>query len=376
MATVARWPGPLPRKSVLAYSTIELEVRNEEHRGALVRLWSENLPHHERVGQVARERLQWLYDDNPAGPPRTLLALHVEQNQIIGCGSTLRRRMWALGRMIDTGMPCDFAVTKKHRVGGAAIGIQRALVDGSNAAGLAFLCGSPNKKSLPIVKRVGYHVIGDAHAWVKPLRSAYKLRAYLKHPLLAQLAGPVVDLALRSLDLVRVPPRRAWVGELVDRADDRFDGLWDRARERYMIMGEKTSAFLNWRYGGFTTERYRMFALTAKDGGALAGFVVFYTRPDGKVFVVDLFAEDLQATLDQLMMGFARAMRREGHTSIYLNYVGNGAFGERLKRAGFFRTTDLKRSLVVYFEKGAPDALADGLLKRDNWLMFDGDMDI
>ena len=200
-------------------------------------------------------------------------------------------------------------------MGGAAIGIQRALVEGSNAAGLAFLCGSPNKKSLPIVKRVGYHVIGDAHAWVKPLRSAYKLRAYLKHPLLAQLAGPVVDLALRSIDMVRVPPRRTWVGALVDRADDRFDALWDRARERYMILGEKTSTFLNWRYGGFTTERYRMFALSAKDGGALAGFVVFYTRPDGKVFVVDLFAEDLQATLDQLMMGFARAMRREGHTS-------------------------------------------------------------
>ena len=76
------------------------------------------------------------------------------------------------------------------------------------------------------------------------------------------------------------------------------------------------------------------------------------------------------------MMGFARAMRREGHTSIYLNYVGNVAFGERLKRVGFFRTTDLKRSLVVYFEKGTPEALADGLLKRDNWLMFDGDMDI
>src|SRR6185436_6826616 len=113
-----------PRAPVLAYSTIELEPRNQEHRAALIRLWSENLPHRDRVGEVAGARRQWLYDDNPAGPPRTLLSVHVEQQEIIGCGSTLRRRMWALGRMVESGMPCDFAVTKRHRIGGAAIGIQ------------------------------------------------------------------------------------------------------------------------------------------------------------------------------------------------------------------------------------------------------------
>jgi hypothetical protein len=69
-------------------------------------------------------------------------------------------------------------------------------------------------------------------------------------------------------------------------------------------------------------------------------------------------------------------VRREGHRSIYLNYVGNAAFGNRLKKVGFFRSTDLKRSLIVFYKKDTPPALADELLKRDNWLMFDGDMDI
>jgi hypothetical protein len=360
----------------LAYSTIELDIQNQDHRAALIRMWSENLPHRDGIGQVVGARLRWLYDDNPDGPPRTLLALHGEQKEIVGCGSTLRRRMWAFGRMVETGMPCDFAVVKKHRIGGAAIGIQRALTEGSRAAGQTFLCGSPNRKSLPITKRIGYQVIGDAHAWVKPLRSAYKLGEYVKSPLLARLAGPVLDVALRTMDRVRVPPRRkTWGGEILERADARFDGLWERARERYTLIGEKTAGFLNWRYGGFTTQRYRIFALTAQEGGRVAGFVVYAVVND-KVFVADLFAEDLEGALDQLLMGFARVVRREGHVSIFLNYVGSAAFGERLKRLGYFRTADLKRSLVVFFEKGTPSELASELLKRENWLMFDGDMDI
>ena len=70
-------------------------------------------------------------------------------------------------------------------------------------------------------------------------------------------------------------------------------------------------------------------------------------------------------------------MRREGHVSIFLNYVGSTALSEsRLKRIGFFRTADLKRSLIVFFKEETPHPPAEALLQRDNWLMFDGDMDI
>jgi hypothetical protein len=357
----------------LAYSTIELEVRNADHRAVLTRLWAENLPD-KRVGENAVARMQWLYHDNPSGPPRTLLAIHVEKNEFIGCGSTLRRRMWAFGEMVVTGMPCDFAVAKSHRVGGAAIGIQRALNDTSDAAGFSFLIGSPNRKSIPIVKRVGYQVIGDVSTWVKPLRSAYKLATYLKSKLLAKLAGPLLDVVFRLIDRVRVPPGKGWTGAVIERADERFDALWERARARFSLIGDKTAAFLNWRYGQFTTQHFQTFALTTKDG-ELAGWVIFEVK-QGKVFVADLFSEDLGPTVDQLLMAFAREMRRRGYISIFLNYVGTTLFGERLKRVGFIRSADLKRSLVVFFKKEAPHPPAEALLNRDSWLMFDGDMDI
>ena len=66
-------------------------------------------------------------------------------------------------------------------------------------------------------------------------------------------------------DVIR--PGVVWFGEaldpeIVDRADARFDRLWERARHHYGLAGERTSAYLNWRYAEFTTARHRFFCLT------------------------------------------------------------------------------------------------------------------
>ena len=222
---------PLPRKSVLAYSTIELEVRNEEHRGALVRLWSENLPHHERVGQVARARLQWLYDDNPAGPPRTLLALHVEQ--------TSDHRLRLHPPPPDVGARPDDRDRDALRLRGdeEAPGGRRARSGSSARWSTAAAppawrsCAAPRTRSrcrsssASVTTSSATRTHGSSRCG-RPTSCAPISRTRC----LARLAGPVVDLALRSIDLARVPPRRAWAGAIVDRADERFDALWSCAR--------------------------------------------------------------------------------------------------------------------------------------------------
>ena len=179
-----------------------------------------------------------------------------------------------------------------HRVGGAAIGIQRALAEGSRNAGFDFLIGLPNKKALPIVKRVGYHVVGDVHAWVKPLRSAYKLCRASQEPAAREdrrtAAGPRASVPRPAPGSAATRPRgrdhRSRGRPLRRALGARARALPDHRR--------KTSAFLNWRYGGFTTQHFQMFALTSKQGAEVAGFVIFEIKGN-KVFVIDLFAEDL-----------------------------------------------------------------------------------
>jgi hypothetical protein len=359
----------------MSYATKPLVPGDRGQEDALVRLWTENLSDR-AIAQVARERLRWFYDQQPIAPARTVLAVHEESGEVVGCGTCIPRRLWVLGRSVLAAIPCDFAVARKHRVGGAAMAIQRELTGGSRAAGFELLLGSPNEKSLPIVKRAGYRVVGAARAYVKPLRAAYKIEAKLGRPRLARAAGVVVDAGLRLYDALRVPRRRlSYRSEILERPDARFDALWARGRGAYTIVGEKTAAYLDWRYARFTTKTYRFFTLAERRGGALAGFVV-YTVRDGKVFVDDLFAADQAETLDQLLRGFVARMRDEGHASVYLSFVGPAAWAARFERLGFWRGTDPGRQLVVFVGDGADAALAAAVADENQWFLCDGEMDI
>src|SRR5688572_2793619 len=174
----------------MPYAAVPFEIGS--HRDALVKLWTENLSDR-AMGQVAGERLRWIYGENPNGPSRTMLAVETNSQAVIGCGSYFPWNKWVDGKMMRVGTLNDFAVHKDHRVAGAAIAIQRALATGSKAAGFDFITGYPNKNSVLLFDRIGYQRLGDCYHWVKPLRTAYKIEQYIKVRPFGWLASLVVD---------------------------------------------------------------------------------------------------------------------------------------------------------------------------------------
>jgi len=353
-------------------------MRTEEHRDALLRIWAESMPD-PAIARVTQARFRWLYERNPAGPASTWLGLHGPDGEVIGCGSFAPRRMWVGDQLLEAGILADFAVDRRHRTAGAAVAIQRAVAMGAAPAGLAFLFGYPNDAALPIFRRVRYKAVGEAGTWVKLLRSEFKLRDYLPYPRLARAAARAIDAGLLANDLrayARSP--RFFRTHLADRADERFDRLWDRARPRY-VTGERTSAYLNWRYADFTSAGYRFFCLhrpapaARPDRGQLTGYVVYEVQ-NNCVFVADLFC-DYDRDTGLLLHAFAARMRREGHDAISVSYVGNAFLAEELEAQHFLRRPDT-RHLLVLVAKAAPEELARTLTTPDRWLMTDGELDL
>ena len=193
----------------LGYETVPFDLGDRVHREGLLRLWAGSMSD-ARIAEVAPARLRWFYQENPVTPPRTLLALapasiDAPAREVVGCGSAFTRRMRVLDRTLQAGILCDFAVAPAHRLGGAALGIQRAIIAGSRPAGQELLIAFPNKLSMPIFKRAGYRVVAESRAWVKPLHSHYKLKGRLKLPAAARLTSWIVDAGLRASDLARAP---------------------------------------------------------------------------------------------------------------------------------------------------------------------------
>src|SRR5262249_5659159 len=132
------WTGPqtIQLERHMAYVARPLEL--DAHRDALANLWRENMSD-ARITDVVSERMRWLYERNPAGPARTWLGVVVGSEQIVGCGSFFPRTMFVGGSAVPSGVLSDFAVDRAHRVAGAAITIQRALVKASPPAGITVL---------------------------------------------------------------------------------------------------------------------------------------------------------------------------------------------------------------------------------------------
>jgi hypothetical protein len=341
------------------------------HRDALLAIWSENMSDRS-IALVTERRFSWMYE---SGESLTWLGVHVEEDTVIGCGSLVPRDMWVGGEKLSSGILCDFAVTKAHRIAGAAIAIQRAISSGSQSAGMKFIFGFPNKQSAAVCTRVGYKSIAKIKAFVKPLRSAYKLKERFKSPLALIPASFAVDVGLAARDLVTFAPRlETFATEVIDRADARFDDLASRVGAQF-IVGEKGSRFLNWRYADFTTKKHQFFVLKERSGEQrVIGYVVFHVASN-KVFVDDLFC-DFAVDLDRLLFGFSWRMRSAGYDSIMVAYAGTDALGEALVRNHFIARPSDDRPLVVYVPKGAPPAFSEAVLDGNRWLMMDGELDL
>ena len=162
--------------------------------------------------------------------------------------------------------------------------------------------------------------------------------------------------------------------EVLDRADVRFDDLWERARSPY-VVGKKSHAYLNWRYAQFTTARFRFFALFGADERRPASRYVAYKIEDDAALLGDLFCQDLDVHVAPLLARFALYVRLEGARSVYLTYVGTPRFTEQLDGLGFHERAS-GRSLVVGAGPECPAEVRDAVLDPQNWFMFDGELDI
>jgi hypothetical protein len=329
----------------MAYHVIPFRL--EEHRDALLQLWKRNFEG-AWMDTCADRRLEWLYQENPFGPAQTWLAVDTESHNVIGCGSVFPSHKYIRGRVVRVGTPIDFTVESRYRTAGAALAIQRALTGESRRAGFDCLIGKPNRKALPILSRVGYRSIGDCRNWVKALNT----------------------------DLEPPEGRDASCSdELVSAADERFDELWNASKSQCQIAGEKTAAYLNWRYLAFKEMNYGVYCLTHRDDQRLVGYIVF-ARMEKGAFIAELFCEDVFGpVIDDLLLGFASCMRMEGQEWVALSYLGAPAFEDRLKQVGFSPRTRA-RALVAYVDADCDADLRHEVFDSDSSLVFGGEMDL
>ena len=308
-------------------------------REAVLAIWRGNLGDDARM----QAKYDWFYARCPFGEPLVRLLRDGASAAFVGAAAAGARRFAAGERALEAGVLVDLAVLPEHRSLGPALMLQSALAaDGLQRFGLLY--GFPNPKAAAVFKRVGYTAFGEIVRHARVLRHA----GYVARRLPRALAVPAGWL-LDAVDALRRWRRRNADARLAtrwcERADPRFDALWERAPRDGMVTAVRDSAFARWRFDDCPLALTRYLLVEDARGDLLAWFAC---QVDGDLLHVRDFwsghghAGVSRAQVDALLA----AARRDGRGAVSVEYAGAASafagwtacgFSERSRRPVFGR---------------------------------------
>lgn len=332
-------------------------------RGDILSVWAGSLP------TADAEHYRWVYQENPFGPVSTWV-VESDGRSVVGTATVLPRLLNGLGRTWRAGVTIDFAVARGHRTLGPALMLQKAILGACRERQFDLVYGFPIEASSRVQARAGFTPLGKATEVRKPLRTATALTG--RYGPLAGLAAPLVDRALRLAEnRVRVEQQGCRCTE-PPQFDGRFDDLWQRVKDTLPLTGERTAAYLNWRFGRCPHAKYHTVALESTAGDCVRGYAV-WTLSGEEFIIADLVADTGANGSLLLMRELLRRARELRVETVRTRCFGALALTEVQRRLGF-RASESARDAVICVPPDAP--ISTALADRRNWFLLHGDTDV
>jgi len=328
--------------------------------------WREHFP------KWPQTKFDWFYLSNPAGSAIGYGIREQSSSEMVGASAVFPRQLWVDGRERLGGIVGDLGVHPNHRTLGPALKLQKTTLTGARKEGIEILYGFPNRLAKPVQKRVGYQPIGRVIRVSRILRSYGRLKRRINLPLVTRLLAAIIDIAVRLLSREghsSLPSN--FRSAIVDRFDQRFDRLWNKAKYNHTILGVRDQSFLNWRFSACPNKNYRTFILEDIDIDDVVGYIVYY-QSDDDFIIADVLATG-QDRLQNLISSFIKYGRRSGVSAITMVLTCGNDLLDFFRTMRFVvRQTDER--LMIYLDECDPQA--EILLEGENWYLTEGDNDV
>ena len=318
------------------------------------------------------KKYTWFYQDNPCGPALCWLARSDKDNSVVGSTAVFPRRFLVKDKSQIGGITGDFGVSKKHRILGPAVMLQKAGILTCKENNLDFLYGYPNKGAELVQKRVGYKIIGHPVRLVKILTSRKYIDKNVKAGFISTVTSNVVDLVLRVFSKETFYHRnREFMVEEPASFDRRFDDLWKKNSITLPIIGERTEMFLKWRFTDCPFRDYKIFTLSRKSTKDILGYIVYYVS-ENRLYIADILTDSNTGIFNSLVSEFLLFHRNRGLEAMSFFFFGNKSFIQRFRKFGFFERID-STCIAVYADPG--NEMSACLINKDNWYFTEADND-
>jgi len=324
-----------------------------------------------REHRVDRKRFEWLYCNNPRGKAKAWLVIDEKTQQAVAFTVVLPRMFRVDGREVICWNCGDFSVDKKYRTLGVALKLRRRAKEGVDTGECAALYAHPNDRMKVIHEKVGHTSIGFMQRYVKLLRIDKHLERVVKNRGLSRIIALVGNLGLKMLD-ASARLEKQYTIEIFGNSefDQEYDRLFEDAAKHYKVLGDRTAAYLNWRF--VDCPLYKTERISIREDGKLAGFIIFFEDNEIAVFKDMLCLPD-EKTINALLSQWVQHLRQRNIRSISAILMNSNPLLGILQKNGFRPRPEVS-SIFGY----TPDDkdLSSLWLHGNNWYMTVGDRDV
>lgn len=301
-------------------------------------LWKRGLTH----AGMPEAKFDWYYRKNPDGQPQAFFLHAAGEPEPVGVAAIATRHMYMGTKLLTAGELVDFVALPEYRTLFPALFLQKEIrriaLETNHTHTLLY--GLPNPKSLAVVKRIGYQLVGHMVRRVRMLRSAGYLSRHM--PMwISRIIGSIIDrLRLGTLTLQSIAHpkfQRQWI----DQPDARFDTLWKKVKAcdqtQSVLIGVRDSAFLTWRFTECPLKTYRFFTLSSAVDNRLIAYAACAVGGESLEvhdFLVDATEYGAGKALWRTLS--AEAFHR-GHSNMSVEFLGSESIQSELEAAGMMK---------------------------------------
>ncbi len=323
--------------------------------------------------QKGRDTFDWKYARNPDGPAISRVAC-APDGRVVGSYSYVPRRFRRDGQPVVLMQASDAMTDPEWQGRGIFTGLDDSVCAAAGEAGSAWAYAYSGRLSLKGFLRNGWKCLGHAPVFRYRFRSRRSLGRLGRLAPLAKRLAPLVDLSLGGRTRARFGgDTSALELQRLERFDERVETLFDAVCPASGLVGERSAAWLNWRYVDNPSNRQECFGLVR--GGALAGYLVA-EFVDGNAYLVDHLAAT-RGDLATLLRAFTTlAWTREMEEATAMHFEHHPVV-PLLTELGYERPRGSKpfRDVFPWIVRACRDDAPPADLALDRWHVSDGDRD-
>ncbi|RJQ23901.1 hypothetical protein C4565_10495 [Candidatus Parcubacteria bacterium] len=337
------------------------QITPEKHKENLVKFWANNL------ATNFNQRYDWFYSDHSFGVPKTWILTQKGSLDILGCASLFPRKFRIKKQNYLAGINCDFFIDKNHRTLGPALKLLHAVTDDYQQHGLDFLLAFPNEKAGPVFKRCGYVELAPLYRWAKPLRTQnYIARKHPNSKAAIALSFPL-DFLLKNFR--KLKGRRTLQSVDLKVIEHLPENLhFQNGGSAHLSHATFSPSFLAWRYlsNPKTDAKIALFSVKGQNNG-----ILIFNIHNGVFNVLNLFLTNFNTEFRAALSEIIQLADQYNTDSVSIAFgCADGMVLKSLKK-NHFSMRD-KRNIFIYQNS----TKASGIFNEQNWLLFEGDVDL